>query len=187
MTVDTAKKSAKEEILILLNSDLREPLFPDQRVVATIGCPGSGKSTLSLENDPKEWITLTLDDFRTAMWPPHRGVYWDIRATERGSDAQRLLHQTYIHALKTSLLSGWNIFLADTHVKPEAFVDTVRNVQALGKRVSWKLFETPVDIILERNKTRQSDHRLPDDILKAIYETMWDENAWWRSIPYQAS
>ena len=50
-----------------------------------------------------------------------------------------------------------------------------------AEKTEWQ--RTEIHIILERNKTRQSDHCLPDDILKAIYETMWDENAWWRSIP----
>ena len=183
MNMDTKDQAAKEEIIGLLSEDLREPMFPHQQVVATIGCPGSGKSTLSLSNDPAEWVTLTLDDFRTAMWPPHRRVYWDVRKSERGRSAQRVLRQTYMHSMKTTIMEGWNLFLADTHITPSAFVENIKLVQSSGKRISWRLFQTPKSTILERNKIRPEDHRLPDDVLEDLYEKMWDENAWWRSIP----
>lgn len=153
------------------------------RVVATIGCPGSGKSTMSLSYDPSEWLVLTLDDWRSALWPPHRRVYWEVRGTKKGPQAQRVLHDVQTYAIRSGLRNGWNLFLADTHVNPKAFYEYVAEVRKANVLIEWKFLDVPKDVILERNQTRPVDQRLPDDILERIYNDLWKEDAWWRQIP----
>lgn len=156
---------------------------PEQKVVATIGAPGSGKSTLSHTLDPNEWLVLTLDDWRAALWPPHRRVYWDVRAGPRDKQAQSVLHDVQIAAIESGLSNGWNLFLADTHVNPKAFLQYVRTIRWFGIQIKWKFFDIPKEVILERNKTRPPEHRLPEEVLERIHTDLWKEDAWWRQIP----
>lgn len=159
-------------------------LFPGQRVVAFIGVPGSGKSTEARRYRPQDgWVHLTLDDFRQAIWPPHRRVYWEVREGYLDHAAQSLLHAVQQEALRTALVEGFNVVLPDTHLRLSAFEKELRIIADFGIEIEWKLFDIPWPVLFERNKTRPEEHRLPATVLLDSFKAMWAPDAWWRALP----
>lgn len=166
------------------------PRHAGQRVVAFIGVPGSGKSTLAQSFDPKAgWITITLDDLRQAIWPPHRRIYWDVRGAgnvELDHSAQRLLHAVNQSALNTALYEGFSVVLPDTHIRVSAFRRDLEIVADHGINIEWKLFKVPLEELIARNVKRgQTDpsHQVPNNVLLEAYQDLWSDEAWWRQLP----
>lgn len=155
-----------------------------QEVVGLIGCPGSGKTTLANTYNPLEWVICTFDDLRAAMWPPHCRTYWDVRKSDKGDAAQRILHRVQNSVITSALENGFNVLSADTNVN-ERDANVIKELAAIfGIEVSWKLLEVPLHILQQRNNERDAgSKRVPDDILEDRFNKLWDNDAWWRSEP----
>ncbi|MBP27830.1 AAA family ATPase [Methylobacterium sp.] len=160
-----------------------------QRVVGLIGCPGSGKTTYARRYDPLDgWVHLTLDDIRQALWPPHRQIYWRVRAEGYDDEARQVLHRVKEAALEAALGAGFNVVMADTHLTQAVFARELEIVARYGIMIEWKLFDVPWDELTKRNKARAlSDpaHRQPEHVLRLTYEAMRAPDAWWRMLPPQ--
>ncbi|ACK86402.1 AAA family ATPase [Methylorubrum extorquens] len=158
-----------------------------QRVVGLIGCPASGKSTMAASFLPSAgWTHLTLDDLRQALWPPHRQVYWQIRATGYDLAAQQVLHRLKEAALDLALAQGFSVVMADTHLTKPVFARELEIIARHGITVEWKLLDVPWDELVRRNRQRgliDPAHRVTDEILAATYQALHAEDAWWRSLP----
>jgi len=152
-----------------------------QKVIGTIGCPGSGKSTLSLTLNPLEWVTITLDDWRQALFPPHRRTYWDVRAKGKDKEAQALLHHVQQSAVVGALDLGWNVFLADTHIVKPDFQEELEIIEHFGIEIHWVVLSVPQGVLVKRNNMRDKvSMQVPESILIQRYNEMWAEDAWWR-------
>lgn len=160
---------------------------PPQQVIGLIGCPGSGKSTYARRYDPLDgWVHLTLDDLRTALWPPDRHIYWKVRANGYDEAARRLLHRTKELALETALAEGLSVVMTDTHLVAEVFAREREIVERHGLSIAWKVFDVPWDVLLARNEARArqnpSEHQ-PESVLQLTYEAFRSPDAWWRKLP----
>lgn len=160
---------------------------PQQRVVGLIGCPGSGKTTYARRFEPCDgWVHLTLDDFRQALWPPHRQIYWQVRQGCHDENARQVLHRVKEAALETALAERFNVVMADTHLSPEVFAQELAIVARFGITIEWKLFDVPWEVLALRNAARaRSDpaHCQPEAILRLTYDLLNAKDAWWRSLP----
>jgi adenylate kinase family enzyme len=159
-----------------------------QRIIATIACPGAGKSTYAnkiCEKDPYNWTVHTFDDWRAALWPPHRRIYYDVRASDRGPNAQKLLHSIHYHSIIASLNNGFNVVAADTH-RIESYADSLGDISNMFDiDIEWKFFDVPFSVLYVRNLARAKNqgHKLPDDKLKEFYDAVNSPDAWFRNRP----
>lgn len=153
-----------------------------QEVHGFIGCPGSGKTTLANTYDPKEWVICTLDDLRQTMWPPHRGKYWELRDTDKGAAAQRVLHSARNNIMTSALENGFSFLSPDVNVIEKNALDIINLAAIFDITVRWFVLDVPLHILQQRNAERCLETlRVPSDYLIKRYEEMWDTNAWWRS------
>lgn len=153
-----------------------------QEVHGLIGCPGSGKSTLANTYDPTKWVVCTFDDLRQAMWPPHRRTYWEVRKTESGSAAQKVLHHVHSALIISALENGFSVLSADTNIGEKYAVDIMNMAGMFGITVKWKVLDVPLHVLQKRNSERcEKSMRVPESVLTEKYEKLWDNNAWWRS------
>lgn len=166
------------------------PTMPEsgrQRVVGLIGCPDAGKTTYARRFDPLEgWVHLTLDDFRQALWPPDRQVYWAVRGGGRDGQARRLLHGVKVAALDTALAQVFSVVMADTHLTRAVFEEELDVVARHGLSIEWKLFDVPWEVLQARNEARGAvdpSHRQPEAVLRFAYDAFTAPDAWWRSLP----
>ncbi|KQP69954.1 hypothetical protein ASF41_19960 [Methylobacterium sp. Leaf111] len=158
-----------------------------RRVVGLIGCPGSGKTTYARRFDPLDgWVHLTLDDFRQALWPPDRQVYWQLRQGSHDDAARDVLHRVKEAALEAALAHGFSVVLADTHLTRPVFERELGIVARHGLVVAWKVFDVPWEVLTARNEERgriDPSHRQPEAVLRFTYEAFRAPDAWWRTLP----
>lgn len=153
-----------------------------QRIIATIGAPRSGKSTFAGTFDPNEWITVTFDDLRQTLWPPHRRIYWTVREGPNGDRAQKLLHHVKSSAIHFALDCGFSVVAPDTHLKLE-YAESLKRIADLHSvTIEWKVLEVPFEVLKDRNNKSDESlgHKVPDYILENTYNDLWAPDAWWR-------
>ena len=80
------------------------------------------------------------------------------------------------HAIISDLLAkGVNVISDSQHVNPRFCVDEVQIAVRHKAHVETFTFNTPLDVLLERNQTRPENDRVPEEYLRTQYET-WHEN-----------
>lgn len=154
-----------------------------QRVIMTVGCPGAGKTTFAANRHP-DWVVLSLDDFRTALFRDKQ-IYHDMSATNPRMRA--LLNDAYEDSLRTALGYGFNAILANMHVYPASFTSTMALMKRFGIRPELQVFLVPLDELLRRNATRPTSDRVPDEFLRKAFEDMTAPDALWQSSPYKVN
>lgn len=144
-------------------------------LIVTVGPPGAGKSTWADANLPPNCLRLERDRFREVMWGS-RQAYQDDDFTEKSF----VLGTTMFHAGKL-----WPrhrpIALTDTGV----YWNSVKRFWQLRPKHRIVVFDTPDDVLWQRNETRPVDHRVPPDVLKLFIAAFRDPNAWWRKLPHE--
>jgi predicted kinase len=152
--------------------------------VATIGVPGCGKSTYAESFDSTEWVVATFDNWRESLWPPDRRVYYKVRESVKGPDAQKLLHSVHYHAIEEALYNGFNVVVADTP-KGESYAKTLMTIaEKHNIEIEWKFFDVPLYVLNVRNIARDTKpgHRVPDKILNDFHTGLNSDDSWWRSL-----
>lgn len=80
------------------------------------------------------------------------------------------------HTIISDLLAkGVNVISDSQHVNPRFCVDEVQIAARHKAHVETFTFNTPLDVLLERNQTRPENDRVPEEYLRTQYET-WHEN-----------
>lgn len=171
----------------------REDLLNTQGLIASIGSPGAGKSTFfdGLRDD--RWLRLERDRFREAMFGSRR-AFWDHTL-----DAK--IKSEIIRRPMWAALANWPMhryMLSDTGSKADAITYFIRVMdQKFAKSVSLRrktdltkdfltvhliVFEQPLEVLIERNKTRPEEHRIDEQLLIDKYDETYGPEAWWREI-----
>ncbi len=148
-----------------------------QQVIMTVGCPGAGKTTFATNHHP-DWVVLSLDDFRTALFRDKQ-VYHDMSAANPRMRA--LLNDAYEDSLRTALGYGFSAILANMHVYPASFTSTMALLKRFGVTPKLQVFLVPLDELLRRNATRPISDRVPDEFLRKSFEDMTAPDSWWQS------
>jgi tRNA uridine 5-carbamoylmethylation protein Kti12 len=155
-------------------------------VIMTVGCPGSGKTTFARSLDPAEWVVLSLDDFRAALWGQKK-VYHTIVRTDTHPNAthafKTILHESYVGALKGALSEGVNICLANTHLNKRSFSRDLSIMRRFGVTPRLRVYMWTLADLLRRNAQRPDGERCDPDYIAALYASMHRPDAWWRQWP----
>lgn len=134
------------------------------------GLPGSGKSTWARKHVDSNTVIVSLDGLREMM----AGGRQAWHETMNPQLNRILVRQA--HAIISDLLSkGVNVISDSQHVNPRFCVDEVQIAVRHKAHVETFTFNTPLDVLLERNQTRPENDRVPEEYLRTQYET-WHEN-----------
>lgn len=134
------------------------------------GLPGSGKSTWARKHVDSNTVIVSLDGLREMM----AGGRQAWHETMNPQLNRILVRQA--HAIISDLLAkGVNVISDSQHVNPRFCVDEVQIAVRHKAHVETFTFNTPLDVLLERNQTRPENDRVPEEYLRTQYET-WHEN-----------
>ena len=156
-----------------------------RRVVITVGCPGSGKTTWARSQDPAQWLTLSLDDFRIAMFGS-KDVYWNKVVPVHGNPVRSFVWMIYARALDEALLR-WpgNIILCNTALDEKTSVRDFPILQKHGIVPELRIWKTDLVTLAERNNSRPAEEHISRSYLAACYDAMHADDAWWRTSPLE--
>lgn len=146
-------------------------------VIMTVGCPGAGKTTWAQNNHP-DYVVLSLDDFRLAMFREKRSFH---DRAQHNKQMTPLVVDTYFAALRSALGYGFNLILANTHVRFNTASSTIDALRGFGIKPDLKICSLPLTVLLDRNRTRPEPDRVPEWYVSDAYKSMSDPNAWWKS------
>lgn len=130
--------------------------------VATVGLPGSGKSTWAREwvlEDPANRSRVNRDDLRTML----RGkLVWGDPDLER---QVTLAQHATIRAL---LASGISVVSDDTNLKPPHLYQLLLIAQECGAEVSIHRMDTPVEECIRRDALRPPEQRVGAEVIRRM-------------------
>lgn len=125
-----------------------------------VGCPASGKSTYAewtVKTEPKT-MRISRDEIRFAQFQE-----------SLSGDAEYMISKIIYQQVKTLLDNGWNVILDNCHTKMEYIKESIEQYQTLAN-IEFKLFDLPLEILLERNKKRSRS--VPKSVIERMYEQL---------------
>jgi predicted kinase len=134
-------------------------------VVFYKGLPGSGKSTEALEfckRNPN-WIRVCRDSVRE-----NRGKYWLPEQEDYITAVEKFM-------VKEALLKGHNVIVDAMNFNIKGalewtkFLDEIRREYNLDIKVCEHLFNTPVEVCIERDAMRPKERRVGAKLIKEFY------------------
>lgn len=148
-----------------------ENFMPTPTVTILRGIPASGKSTFA-----KELVRKGKGKVKRINRDDLRGMIDDSVFSRQ--------NESHINTVRNILISyyieaGCDVVIDDTNVKTSYVKDLVEFVRRLRPNavVQVKLFNTPLDVCLERNAKRTGRAKVPEDIVRKFYKSLNDSLA----------
>ena len=146
-------------------------------VIMLVGLPGSGKTTWAKENLP-HFIRISTDD-HVMQKCRETGMYYQKGIQIFYEEADRLARQ----ALSSAIERGENVVIDQANLTRNSREKKLANFPDTYTRIAC-FFDTPFDLLLERNEARQQagEHYVPAlalyqlaENLESPYEPAFDE------------
>lgn len=140
-----------------------------QKLIVTRGIQGSGKSTWA-----KEYCEENIASIRIERDMLRKQLF--------NHDKRGLLpkeHEDYITQAQTErihhyLSVGWTVVISDTNLgSVQKFVDLAKEY---GVEFELKVFDTPVEVCIERNAARPEQDRVPEEVIRKAYKRFKNMN-----------
>ena len=130
------------------------------KVILTVGCPASGKSTWAkseVAKDPSNWVRINNDDLRAMM----NGSQWS-------QDYEKIITDVRNYLIRDALRRGKNVMIDNLNLNKRHFEETCKIAKSVNVDVQIleKFFYAELEELLERNAKRDGAARLPDDVVK---------------------
>jgi predicted kinase len=134
------------------------------KVILTVGCPASGKSTWAkaeVAKDPSNWVRINNDDLRAMM----NGSKWS-------SEYEKMITDTRNYLIRDALKRGRNVMIDNLNINKRHFEETCKIAKSVNAdvQVLEKHFYAELDELLERNSKREGAARVPDDVVKKWFK-----------------
>jgi len=133
------------------------------RLTITCGIPGSGKSYWALEqieHDPKI-VIVTLSDIRKELGAPNAGYNAELEDLARDIEYSRVAK---------ALRANQNVIVADTNLTITQHKKWHDFARFYGAEFFVKYFDTPLETCIERNRNRDTFHKVDEDKLRKFYK-----------------
>lgn len=142
-----------------------------KKIILTVGCPGSGKSTWTREFIAKNpgYFNVNRDDYRQSiMGHEERGEYKYTKKKEG------IVTCMQFDAAKGILYGGDSVkgvIISDTNLNPERRLMWETFAKEYGWKVEYKVFDVPWTELVKRN-SRRGSKAVPIDVLRSMYSRM---------------
>lgn len=133
-----------------------------QRLFMMVGAPGTGKSTFVLNNMKEDFIYISRDEIRYSL-------------LEEGDDyfaKERKVFNEFILRINEAIM--WddypNIIIDATHLTKASRAKVLKRLATVDE-IRAMVMTTPLEVALERNAKREGRTRVPDDVVKSMYNS----------------
>lgn len=141
-----------------------------KKIILTVGCPGSGKSTWTREFISKNpgFFNINRDDYRQSiMGHEERDEYKYTKKKE--SIVTYMQHDAAHMILCQDGTKG--VIISDTNLNPERRLVWEEYAKQWGHEVVYQVFDVPWTELVKRNNRRGSK-AVPIDVLRSMYGHM---------------
>lgn len=151
------------------------------KVICTMGCPASGKSTWAtkaIHELPGTWVRVSRDDFRATL---NGGDPWQHYGTAKEKSIEIMTVDLRNYAVELALHSGLNVIVDECNIRSRTFFDLqnlVEDMAVFGSsqdepvlyEIEEKVFYVSLDEAIERNARRlvAVETRVVSDIWSAL-------------------
>ena len=142
-----------------------------KRIILTVGCPGSGKSTWTREFIAKNpgFFNINRDDYRQSIMGHEERDEYKYTKKKEG-----IVTCMQFDAAKGILYGGDSVkgvIISDTNLNPERRLMWETFAKEYGWKVEYKVFDVPWAELVKRNSKRGSK-AVPIDVLRSMYGHM---------------
>jgi predicted kinase len=141
------------------------------RFTVTVGVAGSGKSTYA-RNHWKDALWLESDRFREAIFGGRRPYHdaYDV-SPQIAAALKSLLRDLMLGTMQAILRVGvrQDVILSDTCLDWDAVEPFWNLARERRMEIVVVYFDASWATLVQRNQTRETEHRIPDGILEAQY------------------
>ncbi|ENB5602003.1 AAA family ATPase [Shigella flexneri] len=141
-----------------------------KKIILTVGCPGSGKSTWAREFIAKNpgFFNINRDDYRQSiMGHEERDEYKYTKKKE--SIVTYMQHDAAHMILCQDGTKG--VIISDTNLNPERRLAWEEYAKQWGHEVVYQVFDVPWTELVKRNAKRGTK-AVPIDVLRSMYSRM---------------
>lgn len=141
-----------------------------KKIILTVGCPGSGKSTWAREFIAKNpgFFNINRDDYRQSiMGHEERDEYKYTKKKE--SIVTYMQHDAAHMILCQDGTKG--VIISDTNLNPERRLGWEEYAKEWGHEVVYQVFDVPWTELVKRNAKRGTK-AVPIDVLRSMYSRM---------------
>lgn len=133
------------------------------KAIVTVGISGSGKSTWASEfvSGRPSWAVLERDQIRREILTPFSWAKWDWKEEAEITLLWNLRAKEYAE-------KGVNLVIADTNLSHRRKL--TGTLLDLGYDVTVKVFNTPVDLCIERDRQRPEGYRVGEPVIRRQYD-----------------
>lgn len=141
-----------------------------KKIILTVGCPGSGKSTWTREFIAKNpgFFNINRDDYRQSI------MGHDARDEYKYTKKKETLVTDMQHTTAHTMLmqdGTKGVVISDTNLNPERRAVWEQFAKELGHKIEYQVFDVPWTELVKRNSKRGSK-AVPIDVLRSMYGHM---------------
>ncbi|UPW37940.1 hypothetical protein ESCO10_00074 [Escherichia phage vB_EcoM_ESCO10] len=142
-----------------------------KRIILTVGCPGSGKSTWTREFIAKNpgYFNVNRDDYRQSIMGHEERDEYKYTKKKEG-----IVTCMQFDAAKGILYGGDSVkgvIISDTNLNPERRLAWETFAKEHGWKVEYQVFDVPWTELAKRN-SRRGSKAVPIDVLRSMYSRM---------------
>lgn len=132
------------------------------RLFMMVGAPGTGKSTFVLNNMKEDFIYISRDKIRYSL----------LEEGDNYFAKERQVFNQFILSINEAIM--WdeypNIIIDATHLTKASRAKVLKRLASVDE-IRAIVMTTPLETALERNAKREGRERVPDDVIKSMYES----------------
>ncbi len=142
-----------------------------KRIILTVGCPGSGKSTWTREFIAKNpgYFNVNRDDYRQSIMGHEERDEYKYTKKKEG-----IVTCMQFDAAKGILYGGDSVkgvIISDTNLNPERRLAWETFAKEYNWKIEYKVFDVPWTELVKRNNKRGTK-AVPIDVLRSMYSHM---------------
>ena len=133
-----------------------------------VGLPASGKSTFASQycKVHPNTIHVSRDEIRFSK----------ITDDEAYFSAEREVFKEFCKQIQNNLNAGLDVIADATHLNWKSRSKLIRNLNLKNANINCIYVNTPVEVCIERNRTREGRACVPEDVIMTMNRSLTDPN-----------